>query len=105
VSARRLLLFLAILRGSAAPAPAPGAEPEAKLDPDSAEAKEFVRRMKTEVTRFGFEEPTAVGPSRAPLPGEWERYLEYLEFPGPADPVKNPVIPSDGLRTSRYFGR
>jgi hypothetical protein len=73
----------------AAPAPAPTAAPE----PENAEAREFKRRMRTEVTRFGFEEPAIVEPGRTPLPREWERHLEYV-FERTA-----------GGQPQRFFGR
>ena len=110
MSARQLFLFLALAPGVTALAgeaagPGPAAAEAAKLGPESAAAAEFVRRMRAEVTRFGFEEPTAIGPSRAPLPAEWERHLEYVNSLAPVDPVKNPVITSDGSRAGPYFGR
>ncbi|MHC4914545.1 MAG: hypothetical protein ACYTGB_03555 [Planctomycetota bacterium] len=61
-------------RGGQPPA-GPPAQPAAEV------RSEYLHRQRTQVTRFGFEEKIVVAPLKAPMPAEWERYVEYLPAP------------------------
>ncbi|HOX05776.1 MAG TPA: hypothetical protein PK280_05195 [Planctomycetota bacterium] len=69
--------------------PAPSADAAtapAGQEDDGAEARAFIRRMQKEVTRFGFEESSAIEPGKAPLPREWQRHLD--DSPSADDPTR-----------------
>jgi len=96
-----------LLAGTVLSGGAPGGEPS------SSEREEFVRRLRKK-TRFGFEDKVAQAPGRAPLPREWERYVEYSRTPGERPPKGAAEDGADtDLVTSRsleeegrlYYGR
>lgn len=76
-------LVLAGTALGAEPAPATG-----RPVPGS-QAARWIKRMRTSVTEFGFEEDVALAPRRPPIPKQWERYVEYTSTPrsgaGPGD--------------------
>ncbi len=71
-------------------------------------AAKWIHRMRTKVTKFDFEEDIALAPRSAPIPKQWERYVEYtrdLKTAGRSgDPASSEVMTTRPMDdTAEYY--